>query len=194
MATLEIEVKLRAADVADARARLERFGARLLHPREFEDNRLYDFPDKSLMNRGAMLRLRVTDRGAFLTYKDRARTEDGVKVREEIESAVPGSEAARLAETLERLGMTVAFRYQKFRTTWASEGLHLTLDETPIGIFIELEGERPAIDHAAVTLGFSTTDYIASSYRDLYLTAPLEFRGRSDRMLFPDDRLAAEKN
>ena len=118
MATLEIEVKLKAADVAEARARLERVGARLLHPREFEDNRLYDFPDKSLMNRGAMLRLRLTDRGAFLTYKDRVRTENGVKVREEVETAFPRAEATRLAETLGRLGMTTIFRYQKFRTTW----------------------------------------------------------------------------
>lgn len=194
MATLEIEVKLKAADVAEARARLERVGARLLHPREFEDNRLYDFPDKSLMNRGAMLRLRLTDRGAFLTYKDRVRTENGVKVREEVETAFPRAEATRLAETLGRLGMTTIFRYQKFRTTWETEGLHLTLDETPIGIFVELEGERAAIDRAAAAMGLSPSDYIASSYRDLYLSSPLPMRGLSDRMLFSDEELAAEKN
>lgn len=194
VATLEIEVKLKVADVAEARARLDRVGARLLHPREFEDNRLYDFPDKSLMNRGAMLRLRVTDRGAFLTYKDRARTEAGVKVREEIESSLPRSEAGRLAETLERVGMATIFRYQKFRTTWETEGLHLTLDETPIGVFIELEGERAAIDRAAAAMGWGASDYIALSYRDLYLSADPPLRGRADRMLFPDDVIAAETN
>ena len=192
VATLEIEVKLRAADVAEARARLDRVGARLLHPREFEDNRLYDFPDRSLMNRGAMLRLRLTDRSAFLTYKDRARAEEGVKVREEVETAFPRIEAARLAETLERVGMQVIFRYQKFRTTWESEGLHLTLDETPIGVFVELEGERVAINRAASTMGCAPADYIAQSYRDLYLSAPLTMRGPSDRMLFPDDQRPAD--
>lgn len=193
VATLEIEVKLRTADVAEARARLDRVGAHLLHPREFEDNRLYDFPDRGLLNRGAMLRLRMTARGAFLTYKDRARSEGGVKVREEIESSLPHGEAGRLAETLERVGMEVVFRYQKFRTTWDWDGLHLTLDETPIGVFIELEGERSAIDRAAATMGFSASDYIPQSYRDLYLSAPLPMRGRSDRMLFPDDQIAAER-
>jgi len=188
VATLEIEVKLRAADVAEAQARLDRVEARLLYPREFEDNRLYDFPDRSLMNRGAMLRLRVSDRGAFLTYKDRARAEAGVKVREEVETAFPRTEAGRLAETLERVGMQVFFRYQKFRTTWESEGLHLMLDETPIGVFIELEGERGAIDRTAAAMGCAPADYIAVSYRDLYLSAPLLMRGPSDRMLFPDDQ------
>ncbi len=192
VATLEIEVKLRSADVAEAQARLDRVGARLLHPREFEDNRLYDFPDRSLMNRGAMLRLRVTDRGAFLTYKDRARTETGVKVREEVETAFPWTEAGRLAETLGRVGMEVIFRYQKFRTTWESDGLHLTLDETPIGVFIELEGERGAIDRTATTMGCTPADYIAESYRNLYLSAPLMMRGPFDRMLFPDDQRPAD--
>jgi adenylate cyclase class 2 len=136
-----------------------------------------------------MLRLRVTDRGAFLTYKDRARTEAGVKVREEIESAFPRTEAGRLAETLERVGMEVIFRYQKFRTTWEWDGLLLTLDETPIGVFIEVEGDREGIDRAASRLGYASSDYIASSYRDLYLSAPLTLRGRADRMLFPDDQI-----
>jgi adenylate cyclase class 2 len=192
VATLEIEVKLRAANVAEAQARVDQVGARLLHPREFEDNHLYDFPDLGLTNRGAMLRLRVSDRGAFLTYKDRARSEAGVKVREELETAFPRTEAARLAETLERVGMQVIFRYQKFRTTWESDGLHLMLDETPIGVFIELEGERGAIDRTAATMGCSTADYIADSYRSLYLSAPLMMRGPSDRMLFPDDQRPAD--
>lgn len=193
VATLEIEVKLRAADVAEARTRIDRVGAHLLHPREFEDNRLYDFPDGSLINRGAILRLRVTDRGAFLTYKDGARTEAGAKVREEVETAFPRTEAGGLAETLERLGMQVVFRYQKFRTTWESGGLHLTLDETPIGVFIEIEGDRAAIDRAAAAMGCAPADYIAQSYRDLYLSSPHPLRGRADRMLFPDDQIPGRR-
>jgi adenylate cyclase class 2 len=44
-----------------------------------------------------------------------------------------------------------------------------TLDETPIGIFLELEGNPGWIDRTAATLGFSERDYIVESYGRLYL-------------------------
>jgi hypothetical protein len=47
--------------------------------------------------------------------------------------------------------------------------LKLTLDETPIGVFVELEGERREIDRAARMLGFARSDYINKSYGELLL-------------------------
>ncbi|MGH9709722.1 MAG: hypothetical protein ACRD37_04160, partial [Candidatus Acidiferrales bacterium] len=46
---------------------------------------------------------------------------------------------------------------------------HLDLDETPIGTFLELEGDKQAIDAAARALGYGEKDYIAASYLELYL-------------------------
>jgi adenylate cyclase class 2 len=45
----------------------------------------------------------------------------------------------------------------------------VTLDETPIGDFLELEGPSDWIDRTARDLGFSTSDYITSSYITLYM-------------------------
>ena len=67
------------------------------------------------------------------------------------------------------------FQYEKFRTTfrlpasqrWA-KGLLLELDETPIGVFLELEGPASAIDRAAQALGFEKRDYVLANYMDLY--------------------------
>jgi adenylate cyclase class 2 len=186
VSTLEVEVKLRVMDAAGMPSRMAEIGARLLHPREFEDNRLYDFPDRALLKRGSMLRVRATDRVTLLTYKDRARTEDGVKIREEVETELAPAEAGPLAEVFARIGMEVIFRYQKYRTTWQVNDILVTLDETPIGFYLELEGRRDGIDAVATRLGYSTGDYIAHSYRDLYVTSLVGKPGPAARMIFPD--------
>lgn len=184
VSTLEIEVKLKVGEISQVAPRMAAVGARLVHPREFEENRLYDFPDKSLMGRGAMLRVRVAGAFTILTYKDRARSEGGVKIREEVETRLPAPESKALSEVIERIGMQVIFQYQKYRTAWQVDDLHATLDETPIGAYIELEGSRDAIDRVATGLGYSKGDYIAASYRDLYLASLSCMPGPVDRMIF----------
>jgi adenylate cyclase class IV len=95
------------------------------------------------------------------------------KVREEIEAQVMDVE--NLTKVFEGLGMRGWFRYEKYRTTyqlpaaksWA-RGLLIEVDETPIGVFVELEGPPPAIDRAAEELGYSKRDYILTNYLGLY--------------------------
>jgi hypothetical protein len=62
--------------------------------------------------------------------------------------------------------------------------LHVSLDETPVGVFLELEGAVPEIDKVASALNFSPPDYIRATYWDLY-AADCRRRGRTPRnMLF----------
>ena len=51
---------------------------------------------------------------------------------------------------------------------WARR-LLIEMDETPIGVFVELEGPAKAIDRAAKLLGYSRRDYIVTNYLSLYL-------------------------
>ena len=67
---IEVEIKLRVQDLRGLESLLARLGARLLHPREFEDNQLYDFPGRLLQKAGAMLRVRVCRRATLLAYKE----------------------------------------------------------------------------------------------------------------------------
>ena len=80
------------------------------------------------------------------------------------------SEGPAFVEILERLGYRPSFAYEKFRTTFKSPGEDgiVTLDETPIGDFLELEGPGYWIDQTDVRLGFGPADYITSSYAALY--------------------------
>ena len=185
MSSIEVEVKIRIHDRTELGSRLEDLGARLLHPREFEDNHLYDFPDRRLTERGSILRIRILDRGAILTFKSHAGERLGAKVRHEIESILPSSEAGSLTAIVRALGLEPVFRYQKYRTTWEVPGLLITLDETPIGDFIELEGDQPVIVSVAARLGYQPGAFITESYRDLYLASPAGQSGSADRMVFP---------
>src|SRR4029077_910218 len=111
---------------------------------------------------------RAASNGA-LTFK---RAENGAetnnpepyKVREEHELCISNPE--EMSKIFEALGLRPCFRYEKFRTTFSLPGmirLKVTLDETPMGFFVELEGERQEIDRAAGMLGFARSDYINQS-------------------------------
>jgi adenylate cyclase class IV len=92
------------------------------------------------------------------------------KIREEHEIRV--SDQEEVGRIIEGLGLRPCFRYEKFRTTYRLPGignLKLEVDETPIGLFLELEGPRREIDRAAARLGFGPGEYITKSYGALFM-------------------------
>jgi len=178
-AGVESEVKLRVADAEGARAALRRLGARITQPRHFEDNVLFDDPARSLAASGRIVRLRRTDHGSFLTFKGPRRVADGIKVREEHESAVGDPDAVE--RVLRGLGLGPAFRYQKYREAWGFQDVEIVVDETPIGVFLEIEGPAAGIHAAALALGRAPSDFIADSYVALFFAA-----GGAGDMTFPE--------
>ena len=174
---IETEVKLKIASVEAAHEALDRIGARATRARHIEDNLLFDLEGKVLRARGHLLRLRETPSGAVLTFKGPYRVEDGIKSREEIEAG--SADGSALRAILNRLGFAPVFRYQKYRETFAWQGQEIVVDETPIGIFLEIEGDPAGIHAAANALGFGPTDYLTDSYAALFRAA-----GGTGDMLF----------
>src|SRR5580704_13291005 len=191
---IEIKLRVNDADGLRAAlkgmgARVQHGGTGRVH----EWNTVFDTARQDLRKREQLLRTRIEtpdgqaprrqdqaqQQPALLTFKGpvvaragrhgKATIDERHKVREEIQFRI--ADAASLAKILERLGMRPSFHYEKYRTTfrlpatklWA-KGLLIELDETPIGIFMELEGPPIAIDRAAKELGFSTKDYILKNY------------------------------
>jgi len=162
----ETEVKLRVAGPDEARAAVARIGATLKRQRHFEDNVLFDDQAKSLRERGSVLRLRVTPEEAILTFKGPRRVVAGIKSREERQSGVEEPEALKVV--LRHLGYEPVFRYQKYRETWAHRGQEIVIDETPIGTFMEIEGDEEGIRAVAADLGRDPSEFMAESYVDLF--------------------------
>lgn len=165
----EIEIKLAVAGAAQARRLLEQHGFRRLSPGVLQDDAVLDTAAGRLRRAGVLLRLRRAGRTASLTYKGRA-APGRYKDREEIEVALDGAARAGLERIFERLGLGPVFRYQKRRSEYGRPGGPglIALDETPIGVFLELEGPPAWIDRTARRLGFSPADYITRTYAELY--------------------------
>ena len=164
----EIEVKLPFDSPTAARERLEALGARLIHDRRFEDNVLFDRHDNPLKTAGQLLRVRRDGPRALLTFKAPVPGRHQHKIRAEEETEVTNPDS--LERILEGLGFSPVYRYQKYRTLWRLGDLHVCLDETPLGCFVELEGAPQAIDAAAARLGFGPEDYVLESYLELHAT------------------------
>jgi adenylate cyclase class 2 len=114
-----------------------------------------------------------------LTFKGPREIEEGVKSREERETAVDDPD--EVLAILRRLGYRPLFRYQKYRETWTHRGQEIEVDELPIGSFVEIEGDAEGIHAVARELGFSPSDYVNESYVGLYF----ESGGQGD-MVFPE--------
>jgi adenylate cyclase class 2 len=185
---LEIEAKLRVKDRAALEAALERLGA-VRGPAEHEANTLFDDEARSLARGGEALRVRDTEGRGLLTFKGKASVERGVKARKEVESEV-GSPAV-VAEILGALGLAPRFFYEKRRTVWrfADPARPLVVvDETPIGLFAEIEGTDASVRALAKELGVAEAELLHDSYVALYRKAREE-----DPTLPPDMRFSPGK-
>jgi adenylate cyclase class 2 len=162
----ETEVKLRLASPEEAREALARVGATLVRPRHLEDNVLFDDSGGSLRESGGVLRLRCTAHASVLTFKGPRQIEAGVKSREERQTLVEEPDAVRII--LARLGYQPVFRYQKYRESWTHRGQEIEIDETPIGTFLEIEGDPDGIRAVTAELGRKPSEYLGESYVDLF--------------------------
>src|SRR5262249_719716 len=155
------EIKLAVPDARSARALLRRTGFRVIRPRVFEANTVFDTMDRALGKSARLLRGRTAGSKSTLTYKGKP-LGGRHKSREEGEGEVAA--VGKSSAILERLHSRPVFRYEKYRTEFAEprRAGHAVLDETPIGVFLELEGTGPWIDRTARRLGFSESDYITA--------------------------------
>jgi adenylate cyclase, class 2 len=167
---IETEVKIAVRQPDTIRDLLRSRGFDQAVPRRFEANTVYDTPEARLRTNSMLLRVREVGDHCILTWKGPG-TPGAHKMRPEVETSAGSAE--KLGRILTEIGFQPAFRYEKFRTEYKTSpdaaGV-ITLDETPIGTFLELEGPGDWIDGTAVALGFTPDDYILESYGRLYIS------------------------
>ncbi len=163
----ESEIKIPVPELAPIRGRLA--DVERISERHDESNILFDDSKGSLGRAGNVLRLRRARGRAVLTFKGPAAFEGAVKRREELETEVTDPET--FERVLERLGFLRKFRYDKRREEFRVEGCVVALDETPIGTFVEIEGDSSQIPTAAARLGLQPGNAVHDSYPGLYRRA-----------------------
>jgi adenylate cyclase class 2 len=177
----EIEIKFRVADARALARRLRAARFRLVTPRTHEMNALYDLPGQPLRKRGDLLRLRNYGKQWVLTHKSKGAA-GRHKVRVELETKV--GDGPRMDAILRALNFEPTFRYEKFRAEWADGKGHVVIDETPIGVFGEIEGPARWIDRTAKQLGIKPTDYLTDTYAGLFFAWKRRTRSAVNEMTF----------
>ena len=193
MQAAEIELKFSVADVRALRSSADALGFKLVTERTFESNILYDSSDRQLRSRRQILRLRHYGSRCTVTHKRQAPGEEGdlrYKTRIETESVVEDCDA--LAEIFTQLGYGPVFRYEKFRTEWEMEEGHLVLDETPIGVWAELEGQPAWIDRMLEKLCIAPELRTTQSYGKLFLQWKEETGSLAENLTFDEIAACAE--
>jgi adenylate cyclase class 2 len=178
----EIEIKLRVSNLRAVLRHIRKLGA-VPRGRTFERNTLFDTPDSSFWRHGRLLRLRTQTpalgngsrggpRTTILTAKappsTRSHSRKKPPYKERLESELAVGKWGLQPQVLLDLGLRAGFKYEKYRASFRLRGLHLDLDETPIGTFLELEGSPAAIRRTARSLGYAPKDHIRATYWDLY--------------------------
>jgi adenylate cyclase class 2 len=180
----EIEVKFYIRDLGSIEKLLQELGADQVQARTHEYNLRFDTPNGDLTQRDQLLRLRK-DTADRVTYKGPGFTLDGVYHRKEIQFAVSDFNAAQAF--LEALGYQVSMVYEKFRTVYAMGDALVTLDELPLGNFIEIEGPDPkSIQKTSQQLGIRWAARITGSYLSLFQTACQTMGIKTNNLTFAD--------
>ncbi|MCL5428301.1 MAG: class IV adenylate cyclase [Chloroflexi bacterium] len=162
----ELEVKFHVSDLVEIENQLVKLGATLVQPRTHEYNLRFDTPGGDLAQAESMLRLR-RDSESHVTFKGPSSTLGGVLARQEIEFEVSNFSAAQ--KLIEALGFRSKFVYEKYRTTYALDGLKVTLDEMPYGPFVEIEGRQAAgIQAAADQLNLDWQQRLPETYISIF--------------------------
>lgn len=171
MQAAETELKFVVDNVTEVSTAIKKMGLQLRTPRTFESNTLFDTPDRALRQKRQILRLRLYGEKWVMTHKRVAdEKQDDLRYKTRIETETEVEDGSALAEVFAQLGFAPVFRYEKFRTEWdAAEGGHLVLDETPIGVWAELEGETAWIDAMLARLQVAADRCTTASYGMLFL-------------------------
>lgn len=177
----ETEIKLRVENLEKIKQILLNKGFKIEKQVFFERNYVFDTEENTLKSKNQLLRLRIEGKKYILTFKKPIIQEDKseYKVREEIEIEVSDFDKAKLI--IENLGYTIKFIYEKYREIYSKKDVHIMLDKTPIGNFIEIEGNYSEIDYVSNLLGFDKKDYINKTYGELFKKS-----GKKGNMIFND--------
>jgi adenylate cyclase, class 2 len=161
-AEIEIKLNIQDHDLEEIRERILKTKAELFKKRHLEVDEYFD-KRNVMKNSDQLLRLRSN---TILCYKGAQQRKQKLKIREEIEVMIDDGD--KLKTILEKLGYTKSKKKEKYRTAFVHGKTQITIDETPIGNFIEIEGTKETIPKIVKKLGFKDSDTMNKTYSQLW--------------------------
>jgi predicted adenylyl cyclase CyaB len=185
----EVELKSVVEDVARARSHLEAAGAKLTFAGTLRDRR-YDLPDRSMVARDEVLRLRTYESGGgregHIDWKGATEYSAGFKIRDEISSAITDPDS--VAAILERLGYVVIREIDRQIAQYQLGDAVIRFEEYPeMDSLVEVEGDHESIERAIEATGLPRTGFSTQRLADFVAT----FEARTGRRAAVSDREAA---
>lgn len=174
----EIEVKVVVKDFKEIKKKLKELGAKKKCPKTLEKNILFDHKNLKIKEKNFVLRLRRFGKVNLLTLKTKTKGKKGFKVREEINLFINDFEKMQII--LKKLGFYEVFYYEKYREDYIYNGLNISLDKTPIGNYVEIEGDYENILKFLAEINVKIEETISLSYLQLFRV----FNKKSNKMVF----------
>jgi predicted adenylyl cyclase CyaB len=164
----EVELKSVVDDLEQRCAAVERAGATRVFTGQLQDRR-YDTPERSLVSRDHVLRVRVYESGsharAEVDFKGPTRLEDGYKVREEIGTELV--DAGAFIAILDRLGYQVTITIDREIVQYELGGAMIRFEIYPrMDVLVEVEGTPDQIEYAISALGLPRASFVADRLSD----------------------------
>jgi predicted adenylyl cyclase CyaB len=158
---LEVELKAVITDLAGARNRVEKAGARLTYEGRLVDRR-YDIESRELADRDEVLRVRRYETGGsaktYLDWKGRTETQGPYKIREEISTLV--DDFAATEQILDKLGFVVTMEIDRDIAQYELGGATIRFETYPrMDVLVEVEGSPDAIEQAIEALGMARGEF-----------------------------------
>jgi predicted adenylyl cyclase CyaB len=164
----EVELKSVVDNLEQRSAAVERAGATRVFTGRLQDRR-YDSPDRSLVARDHVLRVRVyeseSETRAEVDFKGPTTLEDGYKVREELGTGVGDADA--FITILDRLGYQVTITIDRDIVQYDLAGAMIRFEIYPrMDVLVEVEGTPGQIEQAIAALGLPRAGFVADRLSD----------------------------
>jgi adenylate cyclase class 2 len=179
MENIELEAKFWLPHFLELRKRIIALGATLISPRVLEYNLRLDTPERALLERGEVLRLRQAEKST-LTYK-----QPGERHETRAEWEIEIDDFKHAQSLLEALGYEVIHRYEKYREVFKLDPCLIMLDEVPYGCFVEIEGpDLDAIQSVSDHLQLHWDRRVQRTYLDMFQALRHHMKNKPEHATF----------
>lgn len=162
----EIEIKIKLDDKQSVLDKVKELGGEFVESGMFKD--IYFDDGKGFYENGKVLRLRQSENGAMITYKEPP-NEPGVNILNRLELQTDVSDYKTTKEIFEKLGFVPYVKKDKKYENYKVGKVIVEFHELPfLGEYLEIEGTEDQIKEIIPKIGLSIEQGIGKGYNTLF--------------------------